>query len=40
MDVNGYRKLFRKEVSNAKRRKGVELEQNKGWKCEISTMRG
>ena len=30
-DVNGSRKLFWKEVSNAKRKSG-ELKQSKGWK--------
>ena len=36
-DVNGKRKLFWKEMSNAK---GGELQQNKGWKWKVSTRRG
>ena len=35
-DVNGNRKLFWKEVNNAKGGK-VELLQNKGWKWEVGT---
>ena len=35
--VSGNRKMFWKEVSNAK---GEELHQNKGWKWEVGTRRG
>ena len=36
-DVSGNRKLFWKEVKNAK---GVELQQDKGWKWEVGTGKG
>ena len=38
--VNEYMKLFLKEVNNAKRRKGGEWQQNKGYKWEVETRRG
>ena len=39
-DVNVKRKLFWKEVSNAKGEKGEEFQQNKGWKWEVGSERG
>ena len=36
-DVNGNRKLFWKEVSNAK---GGQLQQSKGWKWDAGTREG
>ena len=38
-DVNGNIKLFWKEVDNEKE-EGEELQQNKGWKWEVSTGEG
>ena len=38
--VNEYMKLFLKGVNNAKRRKGGEWQQNKGYKWEVETRRG
>ena len=39
-DMNGNQKLFWKEVSNAKRKKSRELQQNIEWKWEVGTRRG
>ena len=39
-DVNRNRKLFWKEVSNAKGEKLGELQQSKGWKWEVATGEG
>ena len=36
-DMNGNRKLFWKEVSNAKGGMGGELQQSKGWEREAGT---